>query len=325
MASSDAGQALTRERFQYPADLFLLLRDAIPRLCPRKRDLLTFFEGCGVGNGILNDLERRVRVENISKYEIAGTVLEQINKSGDSMVGVRREVLKQVTEFENFSSCWPDDQDRARSFVAQIKKLVGEKDAVTKIAQEREREAEERRRLQREFHSAKNQMKEKLDEYLARLKKLFSEKDPHRRGRELEAVMNDLFATVNLSIRESFALTGLRGGIVDQIDGAIEMDGHVYLVETKWWHQKVGPKEVNDLFSSLHERADVRGIFISASGYTAAAEESARKVLRDKVVTLCTIEEIILVLEAEQDFAEFLRKKVRIALLEENPNGRVAL
>jgi len=325
MAPLDSEQVLTRESFQYPPDLFLLLRNAIPRLCPRKRDLITFFEGCGVGSKVLSDLERRIRMdrENISKFEIAGTVLERINKGGDPMIRVRREVIRRVTEFENFSSCWPDDQDRARSLVAQIRKRVDESDAVTKIAKEREREAEERRKLQREFYDAKIQVKEKVNDVLSRLKKLFFEKDPHRRGSALEAIMNEFFNTIGLSIRENFVISGPRGvGIVDQIDGAIEMDGHVYLVEIKWWNKKLGPREINDLLGSIYAQ-DVRGLFISASGYTPAAEDAARKALRDKIVILCTVEEIILVLESEKDFIEFLREKVRIAQLSENPNGRV--
>lgn len=66
-----------------------------------------------------------------------------------------------------------------------------------------------------------------------RLNDLFNEDDPRKRGTSLEGVLNDLFATEGILIRESFTLRSEEGHPVEQIDGALEVDGSAYLVEIK--------------------------------------------------------------------------------------------
>jgi restriction system protein len=49
---------------------------------------------------------------------------------------------------------------------------------------------------------------------------------PYRRGKLFESVLNRLFAAESILIREAFTLVGDEGeGVVEQIDGAIELDG----------------------------------------------------------------------------------------------------
>lgn len=328
MVPLDVDRALTGERWHIPSEVLVPLCEAITAICRSKHDVLMFLRGCGVHPDLMADLVSQVNADrdSIYKREIAESVIERLNEHGDSVLRVRREIVRQVSEFEDFSRCWPNDQDRARGLVAKFRGIVGQKDAFTRMAQEREREAVERRKEHRESVEAKIEAKEKLKEILDLLRGLFNENDPYKRAKDLESLMNDLFRAVNISIRKSFTISSPLGtGTVDQIDGAIEMDGHVYLVEAKWWNKKLGPKEINDLLGSLYARSEVRGLFISASGYTSAAEDSAREALHQKVVILCTIEEIILVLESDGDITEFLKEKVRVALLDKNPNGQITL
>ncbi len=59
--------------------------------------------------------------------------------------------------------------------------------------------------------------------------------EPQQRGKLLEVVLNDLFRAYNIHVREDFRRRDPESGVVlEQIDGVIELDGSVYLVEMKW-------------------------------------------------------------------------------------------
>src|SRR5216684_1549155 len=127
----------------YPPELLKLLVDAIPLLCPSKRDVLVFFKGAGVASAATADFAQRVATDkdSVNKYEIVREVLVRLNDKGEATLRERREVLKRVVEFEDFSTCWPNDQLKAKGLVAEIRRVVGVKDAFTRMSLEREDEA----------------------------------------------------------------------------------------------------------------------------------------------------------------------------------------
>jgi Restriction endonuclease len=53
--------------------------------------------------------------------------------------------------------------------------------------------------------------------------------------------------------------------MVEQIDGVIERDGELYLVEIKWWSVPLEPGELSHHLVRVSNRGHARGIFISAS------------------------------------------------------------
>ena len=63
-----------------------------------------------------------------------------VNDAGDNAIRERREVVKRVVEFEDFSTCWEDDRLQAQGLVANVRNLVNVKDSFTRINQEREAE-----------------------------------------------------------------------------------------------------------------------------------------------------------------------------------------
>jgi restriction system protein len=132
--------------FHYPPELTQLLINTIPLLCPAKRDVLTFFRGCGVGDSVLSDLEARLLKDrnSINKYEIVRTVLERLNSKGEPALRERREIIRRVTEFEDLSTCWPSDQLKAKGLVGEISRVIGVKDSFTRM----KNEAGARRRAQ---------------------------------------------------------------------------------------------------------------------------------------------------------------------------------
>lgn len=309
--------------YHYPADLLQLLIDAIPLLYRSKRDVLTFFRSAGVRALFLNDLDKRLREEpgKINKYEIARTVLTRLNERGETALRERRDVLRRVYEWEDFSTCYPDNRERAQYLVVQIQRLVGVKDAFTRMHLEREAEKKQR---QADFQAKQDhtlQRKAELAEIKTDLYALFNQSNPQQRGKALEGVLNRLFKVSGIRVRDAFALSGFEGeGTVEQIDGMVEIDHESYLVEMKWWKTPVGKGDISPHLVRLYSRSQVHGIFISASEYTGPAVAVCRDALhQDKVIVLCELKEIVFLLEQEQDLKDFLKAKIRAARIDRNP------
>ena len=112
--------------YHYPPDLFDLIVQTIPLLNRSKKAVLTFFNGAGVNDQIFNDISVKVNTDpsSISKYDICRLILERINQDSDKYLRERREILKRITEFEAFSTCWESDQLKAKGLVSEIQKVM---------------------------------------------------------------------------------------------------------------------------------------------------------------------------------------------------------
>jgi len=111
--------------------------------------------------------------------------------------------------------------------------------------------------------------------------------------------------------------------VIEQIDGVVELDGNLYLVEMKWVSEKIGVDLMAQHLVRLFSRADARGLFIATNGFAETAISQCREALGQKVISLCGLDEIIALLEARGSLDELLRKKIRAAELEKEPFVRV--
>jgi len=102
---------MSDDPYHWPPEVLALLIDVIPLLCRSKEDVLSFLRGAGVPETLLVGFRRQLAVDrdSVKKYAIVRTVLTQLNEQGDQGLGARRAVLRRVTEFEDFSTCWPAD------------------------------------------------------------------------------------------------------------------------------------------------------------------------------------------------------------------------
>ncbi|MBH8564668.1 restriction endonuclease [Nostoc sp. CENA67] len=309
--------------YHFQPDLLNLLVNTIPKLCKRKKDVIIFFSSAGVNQKLLADLNEKVQKDasSINKYEIARTALVRLNDAGDAALRERREIVKRVVEFNDFSGCWPDDQIPAMGLVAKVRELVNVKDSFTRLQQNYESRLEEdkkKRQLEEEARLEQlKQKREKRQNIKSELSALYQETDTKKRGKQLEGVLNRFFESEGILVRESFTIKGENNeGVIQQIDGAIEVNSHLYLIEMKWWKEALGPGEVAQHVMRLFERSDVRGIFISASGYTDATIINIQKALNQKIIVLFTLKELVLLLESENSFESLLKTKVEAIQLE---------
>ncbi len=308
--------------FHYPPELMSLLKDTIPLLNRGKRDVFLFFEGAGVPTKVMQSVQQQWQQDkdSISKFEITQQILTKLNQDDEAYLRERREVLKRVVEFESFSSCWPGDQLKAKGLVSEIQKVVNVKDTFTRIVKERESEQKARiAQKQVEFEKI-SKKKEEIARVKGDLFSLFPEKNKQKRGKALERVLNSLFQVYGVLIREAFTLTENDGeGVVEQIDGVIEVDGHLYFIEMKWWEEPIGKPEISQHLVRIYHRAESRAIIISASGFTGPAIKICKEALQQKVVTLCTLQEFVILLEKEENLCDFIKKKVQAAIVDRNP------
>jgi restriction system protein len=304
--------------FHYPPELFQLMVDAVPRLCRSKTDLMLFLQGAGIGEDILRDHWQVVRTDpkSVSKFQITRYVLQRLNERGERTLQERRELLRRVVEFENFSACWENERAAAKGYVADIRNIVEVKDSFTRMRQEKDRERREHMKQQEARVAALRKQKAAQEQVRQKLYGLFKEDlDPHQRGRDFEAVLNELFQLDGILLRDSFRRQGQQGQTLEQIDGAVEIAGQLYLVEAKWHKQPIGVQDVQVLISRLFLRPGApRGIFISASGFSGPAINAQQEAASQKILLLCDLSEIVQILDREEDIGRFFKRKADQAI-----------
>jgi hypothetical protein len=313
--------------YHYPPDLMTLLIEAVHYLNKGKRDVFLFFRGAGVSEKILTGsayLKWQMDKNSISKREIAREILSAVNVGEDAYLSQRREIIKRIIEFDAFSMCWENDRLPAQGIVAQIQKLVSAKDTVTRIINDDKKIRDERRKIQNEREAEKLRYIESLNVLKKEFSSIFREVIPQKRGKMLERVLNKLFKIYNISIREALTIKGNNAErIIEQIDGVIDFEGHLYFIEMKWWSEPLGVQQISEHLVRVYHRSEARAIIISASNFTAPAITTCKDALQQKVVILCTLEEIFLLLENNRDLISFLRQKIHAAQIEKNPFAEI--
>ena len=314
------------DRFHYPPDLFELVVQTIPLLNRSKPSVLLFFKGAGVDESLFSDIAQTVRTDrqSINKFEITRKILERINLDSEKYLRERRELLKRITEFEAFSTCWEKDQLKAKGLVAEIQKVINVKDSFTRMSQERAREAAKRQEEYKEKLTQIQRHKEDLQTIKNDLYGLFSASNANKRGKDLEAILNDFFRTYKVLIKEDFRRTGEPGeGIIEQIDGIIEIDNSIYLVEMKWKKDPIGSDDIYAHLGRIYHRANAHGIFISASSYSASGIAAAKEALvKNALLVLFDLEELVRIIEREDDFLKYCRARIQASIIDKDPYKR---
>ncbi len=312
--------------YHYPPDLFDLVVQTIPLLNRSKKSVLTFFNGAGIEQILYKDVTVQVSSDpdSISKYEICRIILERINQNNDKYLRERREILKRITEFEAFSTCWESDQLKAKGLVSEIQKVINVKDSFTRMKQERDNE----QKIRKDEHKKKIEGIQKMRDAVSKIKveffSLFAEVNPQKRGKMLESVLNAYFRIYEILVKDDFKRVGEPGdGIIEQIDGVVEVDNQIFLVEMKWKKDSIGSDDVFSHLGRIYHRANAHGIFISASGYSPSGLVAAKEALtRNALIVMLDLEELVKVIEDEIDFKNYIRNKIKAAIVEKEPYKR---
>lgn len=315
------------DAYHYPPELLALLVDTVPLLCRSKNDVLVFFRGAGAPESLLKPLADQLRADrtSLNKYQIARTVIEGLNARGDSTLAPRREVIKRVVEFEDFSACWPEDQLKAKGAVSEVRRIVNVKDSFTRMKQERDAEKSEAQAAAQAERTAAIARKKTIGELRDQLFALFAMDDkPQVRGKHLELVLNGLFRAFGVLVHEDFKRRDPDSStVLEQIDGVIVLDGTIHLVEMKWLKDPVGMADFSPHLVRLFGRSNASGIFISNSEFTEPVLKECASALNQRTMFLCSLQEIVMLLQNETDLLTLLRKKSQAAVVAKQPFLRV--
>ncbi|MFF5040130.1 restriction endonuclease [Streptomyces nigra] len=95
---------------------------------------------------------------------------------------------------------------------------------------------------------------------------MHSATDKHQRGRDFEGFINEVFDLYDLEPRASYSLE------YEQIDGAFSLDTDHYVLEAKWWAERIG-RPLLDIFKAKIELKgkNTLGLYVSMSGFTSDA------------------------------------------------------
>lgn len=315
------------DAYHYPPELLSLLVDTIPLLCRSKNDVIVFFRGSGSPENLLKPLadQLRANAKSLNKYQITRTIIEELNARGDATLAARREVIKRVVEFEAFTSCWPEDQLKAKGAVSEVRRIVNVKDSFTRMKQERDNERAEAHATAQIERAAALTRKKAIGELRDQLFALFAMDDkPQVRGKQLETVLNGLFRAYGVLVHEDFKRRDCDSNtVLEQIDGVIVLDGTIHLVEMKWLKDPVGIADFSPHLVRLFGRANASGIFISNSDFTEPVLKECANALNQRTMFLCSLQEIVMLLQNEADLLALLRKKSQAAVVAKQPFLRV--
>ncbi|WP_342564215.1 restriction endonuclease [Paenibacillus sp. FSL R7-0345] len=308
--------------YHYPPELLNLLIDTIPLLNRSKKDVVMFFKGAGVEDDLMIDIARTVQFnpQSINKYEITRIILSRLNEKGEANLRERREILKRIVEFESFESCWDSDRLKAKGLVHEIRQVINVKDTFTRMKNEKEKfEQNSREEYLKKVEDA-NKITQAKALFNEEISKLYFMENRQKRGKLFEDVLNRLFKSFGILVKEAFTLNGNNNeGIVEQIDGVIELDGQIYLVEMKWWGDAVGREEIASHLSRIFIRGEAKGIFISVNGFTAPAIKLSQDALSKAFIVLCDLNEILKMLTNTGDLKNLFKQKIQKAIIEKDP------
>jgi hypothetical protein len=103
---------------------------------------------------------------------------------------------------------------------------------------------------------------------------------PKPRGYALEKVFVDLMRISGIQVEEPFSNKG------EQLDGAIKYDSNYYIIELKWFAEKLEPKHIGAFYFKVDGKMGARGIVIAMNGYTDGVLETLPKGKELKVMLL---------------------------------------
>ncbi|MEP6670275.1 MAG: restriction endonuclease [Chthoniobacter sp.] len=162
-------------------------------------------------------------------------------------------------------------------------------------------EAEEKRRRNQE--SARQR---ELDQLRAEFYALATAKDRQKAGFAFEGVLTRLFALFGLKPRLSYRVQG------EQIDGSIELDSEIYLVEAKWEAAPMSEGPMLIFRGKVEGKSSfTRGIFIAANGFS---PDALAAITRGKQPNFFLIDgyDLSLVIEGRVELDVILRHKHRV-------------
>ncbi len=181
-----------------------------------------------------------------------------------------------------------------RLIVARLLNNVSPISPALANSQSKQPSAEDHRRSQ-----TLRQLKEELLQ-------LAVDSDRARAGLALEKLLNRLFEAFELKPRQPFHIAG------EQIDGSFQMEGQVYLLESKWERHPLPEADLLVFRGKIEGKSTfTRGVFIALNDISTCARDA---ITRGKAPSFFVMNghDLLMVLSEKISLVDFLQKRVRL-------------
>lgn len=279
----------------------VLIKAGIANLYWFKGDLQKAWLRSGVSSQLSKSIsaERNAEGLPLSKRTQMDRLYEELRGADfNKRLEISRNFVRILVEHKNFV---PQDS-RHRIEVAERSALK-----LREIIKEQEDEREERSLVQQ----AKTAPKPTYHQELAVVRDVFDKSlslPPQQKGYQLERVFVQLMRISGIPVEEPFRIVG------EQLDGAIKYDGHYYLIELKWFAEKLEPTHIGSFYFKVDGKLGARGLAIAMNGYTSGVHESVAKGKELKVILLDG-NHLANVIYGQYTFSELLDHAVKSASL----------
>ncbi len=159
-------------------------------------------------------------------------------------------------------------------------------------------------------HKEQSSQQQRRSQVLRQLKedfiRLAAERDRNSAGLALERLLNRLFEIFELQPRQPFRV------IREQIDGSFELDGQVYLLESKWEKHALPEADLLIFRGKIEGKSTfTRGVFIALNDVSLPARDA---ITRGKAPSFFVMNghDLMMILSEAISLTNFLRKRVRL-------------
>jgi hypothetical protein len=158
----------------------------------------------------------------------------------------------------------------------------------------------------KEQSSEEQQRRQVLGQLKEEFFRLAADSDRNKAGLALEKLLNRLFDAFTLRPRQPFRVVG------EQIDGSFELDGQIYLLESKWEKHPLPEADLLVFRGKIEGKSTfTRGVFIALNDISAPAREA---ITRGKAPSFFVMKghDLMMILSEAISLTDFLRKRVRL-------------
>ena len=159
---------------------------------------------------------------------------------------------------------------------------------------------------QKEQSSQQQQRSHVLEQLRDEFLRLAGESDRSKAGLALEQLLNRLFEIFELQARKPFRVVG------EQIDGSFELDGQIYLLESKWEKDPLPEADLLVFRGKIEGKSTfTRGVFIALNDISSPARDA---ITRGKAPSFFVMNghDLMMILSEAIGLTDFLRRRVRL-------------
>ena len=241
-----------------------------------------------------------------TKRETAGHLVDRLMADERRYQATSISLMLSVASMDTFPNlAGQENRDRlvadAERAVAELRKWTTRHqeiaDTHTRAAEAMAKASEEASK-NRAFSQSMGKLKEQFME-------LHELEPPQRRGIAFEGFINQLFGLFDLEPRAAYSLER------EQIDGAFTFDTDDYVLEARWWKERIGRSHL-DVFAKKIERKgkNALGLYLSINGFTQDALDEYHN--STPFITLEGMD-LFMVLDERVRLDDLLRRKKRHA------------